>query len=261
MKLTPLLISMLIFLMSGVMYLFSTHNAQAQVPQTKRSEQDSFLKNIRAKKKNNDLQRARQQKGKSDSSNEWNIRIRHQSGNYNEEEGENRSDYKKDVTDVKIWSLIIGRFGLSQLEQNFYSIKDSPDNSNAYLYERYHTESIILSYTFGDKITLSLGTTVYIDGNNYIGEEFVNDSDQNRSYYYESKELESTYSNFDHYIDTITLGFKLYGIEFLIGTGAQDFRFKDFKCNFDSCPKTVDEISDSKSIDHHWIDFGIGIVF
>ena len=51
MKLTSLLISMLIFLMSGVMCLFQLQNVHAQVPQTKRSEQDSFLKNIRAKKK------------------------------------------------------------------------------------------------------------------------------------------------------------------------------------------------------------------
>ncbi len=65
---------MLVFLMSGVMCLFSTHDAHAQVPQTKRSEQDSFLKNIRTKKRNNDLQKARQQKGKSNSSNEWKIR-------------------------------------------------------------------------------------------------------------------------------------------------------------------------------------------
>jgi hypothetical protein len=31
-------------------------------PKQKRSEQDSFLKNIRAKKRNNDLQKARQKK-------------------------------------------------------------------------------------------------------------------------------------------------------------------------------------------------------
>ena len=65
MKITPLLILMLVFLMSGVMCLFSTSEVFAQVPQTKRSEQDSFLKNIRAKKRNNDLQKARQGKKRS----------------------------------------------------------------------------------------------------------------------------------------------------------------------------------------------------
>ena len=49
---------MLVFLMSGVMCLFTNQDVHAQVPQTKRSEQDSFLKNIRAKKRNNDLQKA-----------------------------------------------------------------------------------------------------------------------------------------------------------------------------------------------------------
>ena len=122
MKLPSLLISILVFLMSGVMCLFSTQDVHAQVPQTKRGDQDSFLKNIRAKKRNNDLQKARQQKKNSDSSYDWKIRIRHQSGEYNEEEGENRSDYKKDVTDVKIWSLIIGRIGISNLKQHYYSI-------------------------------------------------------------------------------------------------------------------------------------------
>ena len=95
MKPTPLLISMLVFFMSGVMFLFTNQDVHAQVPQTKRSEQDSFLKNIRVKKRNNDLQKARQQKRNLDSSDDWKIRIRHQSGEYNEEEGENRSDYKK----------------------------------------------------------------------------------------------------------------------------------------------------------------------
>ena len=56
---------MLVFLMSGVMCLFSNSEVFAQVPQTKRSDQDSFLKNTRAKKRNNDLQKARRVKGRS----------------------------------------------------------------------------------------------------------------------------------------------------------------------------------------------------
>ena len=86
---------------------FSYSEVFAQVPQTKRGDQDSFLKNIRAKKRNNDLQKARQQKRNSDTSDDWKIRIRNQSGEFNEEEGENRSDYEKDVTDVKISDKLI----------------------------------------------------------------------------------------------------------------------------------------------------------
>ena len=80
MKLTPLLISMLIFLMSGVMCLFPNSEVHAQVPQTKRSDQDSFLKNIRSKKKNNDLQKARRVKGRSNQKTGNKIRFRFISG-------------------------------------------------------------------------------------------------------------------------------------------------------------------------------------
>ena len=62
MKLTTLLISILVFLMSGVVYFLSSTEVFAQVPQTKRSEQDSFLKNVRAKKRNNDLQKSNRSK-------------------------------------------------------------------------------------------------------------------------------------------------------------------------------------------------------
>ena len=55
--------------MSGVVCLLSIQDVHAQVPQTKRSEQDSFLKNIRAKKRNNDLQKARRVKGRSNQKN------------------------------------------------------------------------------------------------------------------------------------------------------------------------------------------------
>ena len=80
MKLTSLLISILVFLMSGVMCLFSTQDVHAQVPQTKRSEQDSFLKNIRAKKRNNDLQKARRGKENFNKENANIFRVRYTSG-------------------------------------------------------------------------------------------------------------------------------------------------------------------------------------
>ena len=120
-------------------------------------------------------------------------KIRHQSGNYNEEEGENRSDYKKDVTDVKIWSLIIGKIGISNLEQNFYAIKDVTNDVNSNAHLRIHTESSILSYTFGDKFTLTLGTTIEVKGNIYIREKNINyDYD---TVGYTSTSIENKYSN------------------------------------------------------------------
>ena len=41
---------MLVFLMSGVMCLFTNQDVHAQEPQTKRSEQDSFLKILEQRK-------------------------------------------------------------------------------------------------------------------------------------------------------------------------------------------------------------------
>ena len=193
MNFKKLTILSLVFLMSGVVCLLSIQDVHAQVPQTKRSEHDSFLKNIRAKKRNNDLQKARQQKRNSDSSDDWKIRIRNQSGEFNEEEGENRSDYKKDVTDVKIWSLIIGRIGISNLKQHYYSIDDVSNDPNLNVSLRYNTESTIISYTFGDKYTLSVGTTVEIKGDIYVRERDEENNTYTREY--SSTNLDSKYSN------------------------------------------------------------------
>ena len=261
MKITSLLISILVFLMSGVMCLFSTSEVFAEVPQTKRSEQDSFLKNIRAKKRNNDLQKARQQKINLDSSDDWKIRIRHQSGKYNEEEGENRSDYKKDVTDVKIWTLIIGKIGFSNLKQDYYSIRDVLNNSELIAFNKTNLESTILSYTFGNNITLTIGTTIENKGNISIGEKSViNDEHFN---VHNSTKISNQYGSFISYIDTITIGFELYGFEFLIGTGKQDFEFKDLECDGGdiNCDKSAYEVYNSGKFENYWMDFGIGIVF
>ena len=112
MKLTPLFISILVFLMSGVMYLFSTHDVHAQVPQTKRSDQDSFLKNIRSKKRNNDLQKARQTKGKSYQKIGNKFWLRGVNA-YKKEEGDNKQRH----TSVAIFFNKIG------LTYNYYSKK------------------------------------------------------------------------------------------------------------------------------------------
>ena len=67
MKLTPLLISILVFLMSGVMCLFSTQDVYAQ--NNAKREFKFHQENIRAKKRNNDLQKARQGKKMSNETN------------------------------------------------------------------------------------------------------------------------------------------------------------------------------------------------
>ena len=60
MKLKSLLISILVFLMNGVMCLFSNSEIHAQ--NNARREFKFHQENIRSKKKNNDLQKARRGK-------------------------------------------------------------------------------------------------------------------------------------------------------------------------------------------------------
>jgi len=117
MKITPLLISMLVFLMSGVMCLFSTQYVHAQVPQTKRSEQDSFLKNIRAKKRNNDLQKARQGRRKSKQKSEDKIRIRISNG-----ESKHVFDYGYTLTQtnqINALNIIYNNWGIGLVNHKF----------------------------------------------------------------------------------------------------------------------------------------------
>ena len=163
------------------------------------------------------------------------------------------------MADIKISTLIIGNIGISNLKQHYYSIDEVSNNSNLTASLRYNTESTIISYVIGDKFTLSIGTTIEINGDIIINEKDKNTGSYTREY--SSTNLDSKYSNFLYYIDTITFGFEFYGIEFLFGTGKQDFKFKDFQCDSSDCSKTANEVYSQNKIKDYWIDFGIGIVF
>ena len=62
---------MLVFLMSGVMFLFSTLDVYAQ--NNAKREFKFHQENIRSKKRNNDLQKARRVKGRSNQKNGSNL--------------------------------------------------------------------------------------------------------------------------------------------------------------------------------------------
>ena len=124
MKLTSLLISILVFLMSGVVCLLSIQDVHAQVPQTKRSEQDSFLKNIRAKKRNNDLQRARQRKGRSDKSESNKLRFRFLSGQYKSNQLKGKEG--KEIDEINSLNIFYNSFGVG-----FTNIKNKGCKGNA----------------------------------------------------------------------------------------------------------------------------------
>ena len=79
MKLPSLLILMLVFLMSGVMCLFSTLDVYAQ--NNAKREFKFHQENIRTKKRNNDLQKARRAKGQSKNIDNENLKIIFSNGN------------------------------------------------------------------------------------------------------------------------------------------------------------------------------------
>ena len=83
MKLPSLLISILVFLMSGVMCLFSNEDVYAQ--NNAKREFKFHQENIRSKKRNNDLQKARRAKKRSGKSNNK-LRFRFISGETKKDE-------------------------------------------------------------------------------------------------------------------------------------------------------------------------------
>ena len=171
MKLTPLLISMLILLMSGVMCLFSTSEVHAQVPQTKRSEQNSFLKNIRAKKRNNDLQKARRAKERSGKSNNNKLRFRFITGETKKDElkGKIGEEYNK-INSLNIFYNSIG-IGLTNYKNE--GCKGNADSGEFTYCENTLTNKpyqvgevnvISILYNFGNNLFFTVGGDLYASG-------------------------------------------------------------------------------------------------
>jgi hypothetical protein len=151
--------------MSGVMCLFSNSEAFAQVPQTKRGDQDSFLKNIRTKKRNNDLQKARRAKGRSGKSDRNKLRFRFFSSYHKPAENGERDGYTyEEFKEVKYMSLgiIYKKFAFSRSYYGKYFEEVYPEIESYSWGERYRLDSINISYLFGDEFTFVIGTSVYL---------------------------------------------------------------------------------------------------
>jgi len=158
-------------LMSGVMFLFSNSEVFAQVPQTKRSDQDSFLKNIRAKKRNNDLQKARRVKGRSNQKNGNKIRFRFISGETNKDKlkGKVGKEYNK-INSLNIFYNSIGI--------GFTSYKNEGCKGNADSGEYTYCENTLTEkpYQIGEVNVISI---LYNFGNNLfftVGGDWESDS-------------------------------------------------------------------------------------
>ena len=226
MKLTSLLISMLILLMSGVMCLFSTHDVHAQVPQTKRSEQDSFLKNIRAKKRNNDLQKARQGKKKSNETKSNKIRLRFLNGSNNHSRTSPLMDGSSEIS-VGTVSLIYGKWGISKSTIHFKGYWHET-NGTKIPHEEVNVNTYDLNYIFGSDLTLSLGFLFFAEGNAII-------YDSNGSYFKPKDSKPSYEGNLFGPLSSIYFGYKIGFLEIVIGINDSYVGYDGFVCGDDNC--------------------------
>ena len=261
MKLTSLLISILVFLMSGVMCLFSNSEVFAQVPQTKRGDQDSFLKNIRAKKRNNDLQKARQTKGKSYQKNRNKLRLRGVNA-YKKKGGDNKQRH----TSIAIFFNKIG------FTYNYYSKKriqrlEDDEISDKNIFDIEHkiiNESISLSYLFGDTINFAIGISKDItrkeDGS--IIRYYVAENSKNIQYTLKAKKSSS-----DFYT-TYSIGLNIGFFEIVATAVQKNIKFKNYVCVNDDCPYNADQIAEESNFLNledtyfpFWYGIGIGFVF
>ena len=184
-------------------------------------------------------------------------RLRFQKYNFKATGDANYNDIK--TTSSETVSIIWDRIGLGFSNFNYQRSGNYPSDQSQSWEQAYWIQIANLSYTFGTDLTLTLGTAVWSQGFSWIS--------HNESFSYETESLNSTKDSIDHYIDSISIGFRVGSIEFLIGSRKEDFKFGDYQCNSkSSCSKTISQmgdsgvISDEKEI-HDWIDFGIGITF
>jgi len=252
MKLTPLLISILVFLMSGVMCLFSNSEVFAQVPQTKRGDQDSFLKNIRAKKRNNDLQKARRAKGRSSKSNkERNLSLIFNSGYSNFDSTPHRS-FSETIfikTKVNNLQLIYKWFGLGL---NQYSGKK-------YTGDILDKEFKINGYQFllnvGDPLSLTFGRNFYTNG---IARRIESGTD-NQKYFIKSEDIET--ENPGLFFNSITLNIHFKFLVFSVSHNYTSFYFKKYRCDDAFCEDTDPSSFDDQSYPTETNLVGIGFKF
>ena len=263
MKHRHLFISVVIFLMCGVMCLFSTQDAHAQVPQTKRSEQNSFLKNIRAKKRNNDLQKARQAKGKSNQKNEDKIRIRILNG-----ESKHVFDYGYTLTQtnqINALNIIYNNWGIGLVNHKFkgfiidqYEDFHNDINELGITAEDLEINIFELNYKFGETISLLFGSIFYAEGaavhyeyqrNNYIS-KFVS----------KEKNPSNEGSGIFYLIDTIQFAIRYSKYELVLGYYDYNLSFKNFECEDSKCLTSLEGQKFSTNPNKTMM-LGLGFVF
>jgi len=252
MKILNFNISILVFLMSGVMCLFSNSEVHAQ--NNARREFKFHQENIRAKKRNNDLQKARKAKGRSGKSDNNKVRLRFFSSQHTFQDNGEKDGYSyEEFERVKYKSLgiIYNKFGFSRSNYGKYLEYVFPEKESYSWGERYRLDSINISYLFGDEFTFVIGTSVYLLKGyaekwnwNDDGSEFVHSSE-----------------NVSGNISFIALGLQIGFLEFVLDLrNVGNVKFEDFKCSKGNCGNRT-KFEEEPIVLTPTLNFGLGFVF
>ncbi len=160
---------MLVFLMSGVMCLFSNSVVFAQ--NNARREFNFHQENIRTKKRNNDLQKASRAKGRSNQKNGNKIRFRFISGETNKDKlkGKVGKEYNK----INSLNIFYNSIGIGFTNYKNEGCKGNADSGEYTFCENTLTEKpyqigevnvISILYNFGNNLFFTVGGDLYASG-------------------------------------------------------------------------------------------------
>ena len=232
---------MLVFLMSGVMCLFSNEDVYAQ--NNAKREFKFHQENIRTKKRNNDLQKARRAKGQSKNINNENLKIILSNGN--------SSTSENDEIIVKLRTnniqLIYDWYGVSLFNysgSNFVNDK---------LQKEFKVNEVLLLLGFGETLNFNFGISIYSEGTAIQIEESV----ESKKYNVQSKDVKIERG----FGSSISLNLKIKTFLISVTRNANKFKFKDYTCNEESCMnENIDLVNDYGSTTNSFL-IGFGYNF
>ena len=210
---------MLVFLMSGVMCLFSTSEVHAQ--NNARREFKFHQENIRTKKRNNDFQKV--SKGKSKISINK-IRIRYTSGEGNGEgyTFPERKNYAKTKSIAILYNSFGIRFNSHEIsgckEVDYESYKACNNNLTKKTFYWGNVNSLSYLYNIGDSIFLTFK-------GHFIASGEVYKLDEDEGYEITLTEINSHYDILP-FIHSIQFGIKISSLEIIIEKDYSEYYFK-----------------------------------
>ena len=260
MKLTSLLISILVFLMSGVMCLFLTSEVHAQ--NNARREFKFHQENIRAKKRNNDLQKARQ--GNKRSNLLKNYKPRRLRVFLDKREKSRTSPQLEGIEETNNFSFyyIFQNYGIGYSEYKFkgFWLDNNFGEDFKVPHESGEVKSINLYYTLGNKLSLTLGYPLYAEGSAVVGDESGQHSYNTlfkpklgKRFWslLDTEDIDGFYLDAGYYIGFLEINFRI---------NSPVYSFKEFEC-----VRSCDDIGSGEEGliwgTHRTFTLGIGLVF